>query len=175
MSANESPVIDLGFDPLPRRRNSKVVAAGAIGAAVVAIAGIGGFATDVDSEWYRSLDKPSFQPPGAIFGPVWTVLYTMLAVATWLAWRDARDGKRGLILGLFGANYVLNLGWSLIFFRGHSPVAAGIEIVALFGTIVSLVLLMKPRNKLSAWLLIPYGVWVGFATALTWTIAIQNA
>lgn len=176
MSANGSPTIDLGFEPLEKRSaTSKPVAAAAIGAAVVAIAGIGGFATDVNSDWYQSLEKPSFQPPGAVFGPVWGVLYLMLGVATWLAWRDAQGAKRRLILGLFGANYVLNLAWTLIFFRGHSPFAAGVEIVALFGTIVSLVLLMKPRNKLAAWLLVPYGVWVGFATALTWTIAIQNS
>src|SRR5689334_8699280 len=97
-------------------------------AAVALVALVGGLATDTSSSWYEALDRPSWQPPGAVFGPVWTVLYVMIAISATLAWRDTRSR---LVLGLFAVNLVLNVGWTWIFFQGHAPVAAGIEILAL--------------------------------------------
>lgn len=144
------------------------------GAAVAVVAAVGGAATDTTSDWYEGLEKPSWQPPGWVFGPVWTLLYVLLAVSAALAWRDVRGPRRRLVLGLYAANLVLNLGWTLVFFRGHAPWAALGEILALLASIVALVVLVRRHNAAAAAALLPYGAWVGFATALTAAIAAKN-
>src|SRR3954468_2833285 len=143
-------------------------------AAVTAVAVAGGIGTEVSSDWYRDLDKPSWQPSGALFGPVWTVLYVLIAVAATLAVRDVPRPRRRLVTGLFAANLALNLAWRWIFFRGHAPRAAGVEILVLLGTIVALIRLIWPHNRAAALALAPYGACVAFATALTWRIAARN-
>jgi translocator protein len=143
-------------------------------AAVTAVAVAGGLGTDTSSDWYRNLNKPAWQPPGAVFGPVWTVLYVLIAIAATLAVRDVPGPRRRVVTGLFAANLTLNVAWTWIFFRGQAPRAAGIEILVLLGTIAALVWLIWPHNRTAALALAPYGAWVGFATALTWTIAAQN-
>jgi tryptophan-rich sensory protein len=154
-------------------RNRTVAVAAGWAAAVTAVAVVGGLATDTSSDWYRGLDLPSWQPPGAVFGPVWTVLYVLIAVAATLAYRDVTGPRRRLVFGLFGANLVLNLAWTWIFFQAHAPAAAGVEIVVLLGTIVALIRLLWPHNRAAAVALVPYAAWVTFATALTWTIALS--
>jgi benzodiazapine receptor len=144
-------------------------------AAVIAVAVVGGLATDTSSDWYRALDRPAWQPPGAVFGPVWTLLYVLIAVSATLAWRDVRGARRRrLVLGLFAANLVLNVAWTWIFFQGHAPELAGVEIVVLLGTVLALIRLVRPANRVAALALVPYAAWVAFATALTWTIAAAN-
>ena len=157
----------------PGRGHVAAVAAG-WAAAVTAVAVVGGLATDTSSDWYRELDRPAWQPPGAVFGPVWTVLYVLIAVAATLSYRDVGEPRRRLVLGLFAANLALNLAWTWIFFQGHAPVAAGGEILFLLATIVALIRLVAPCNRAAALALAPYGAWVAFATALTWTIAARN-
>ena len=156
--------------PRPGHRTAAAV----ITAAVVAIAAIGGLASDTTSNWYRGLDLPPWQPPGWLFGPVWTVLYALLARSAYLAWREAEGPRRTPILGLYAANGALNLAWTILFFRAHRPVVAGVEIVLLLATIVVLVVLMRPVSRAASWMLVPYGFWVAFATALTWAIAARN-
>ena len=143
-------------------------------AAVVAVAVVGGLATDTTSDWYRQLDRPSWQPPGAVFGPVWTVLYVLIAVAATLAHRDVRGPRRRPVLALFAANLVLNVAWTWIFFQGHAPVAAGVEIVVLLAMTVTLIALVRPFNRVAAAAPSPYAAWVALATALTWAIAVRN-
>ena len=142
--------------------------------AVTAVAVVGGLATDTTSEWYRDLERPSWQPPGSVFGPVWTVLYVLIAIAATLSYRDVGGPRRRLVLGLYAANLALNVAWTWIFFQGHAPTAAGVEILALLATIVALIWLVRPHNRTAAIALAPYGVWVAFATVLTWTIAAHN-
>ena len=156
------------------RHASVAGAAAGWAAAVTAVAVVGGLATDTSSEWYRDLEKPSWQPPGSVFGPVWTVLYVLIAVAATLSFRDVGGPRRRLVLGLYAANLALNVAWTWIFFRGHAPRAAGVEILVLLGTIVALIRLIWPHNRAAALALAPYGAWVAFATALTWTIAARN-
>jgi benzodiazapine receptor len=156
-----------------RRDRVPAIAAG-WAAAVTAVAVVGGLATDTSSDWYQDLDRPAWQPPGAVFGPVWTVLYVLIAVAATLAYRDVGGPRRRLVLGLFAANLVLNVAWTWIFFQGHAPTAAGVEILFLLGTIVALIALVRPHNRAAALALAPYGAWVAFATVLTWTIAAKN-
>jgi tryptophan-rich sensory protein len=158
---------------LSRRPRLPVVAAGwAIAVTGVAVAG--GLATDTSSDWYRSLDKPSWQPPGAVFGPVWTVLYVLIAAAATLSWRDVRGARRRLVLGLHVANLVLNLGWTLVFFQARAPRAAVAEITALLVVIVALIALLRRPSRTAALLLVPYAGWTAFATALTVAIAAAN-
>src|SRR3954471_18142160 len=144
-------------------------------AAVTGVAVAGGIGSDTSSDWYRKLAKPSWQPPGAVFGPVWTVLYVLTAIAATLAARDVPAPRRRFVTGLFAANLALNLAWTWIFFRGHAARAAGVEILVLLGTIVALIRLIWPHNRAAALALAPYGAWVAFATALTWTIAVRNS
>lgn len=145
-----------------------------IALAVLAVAVVGGLATDTTSSWYETLDRPEFQPPGAVFGAVWTVLYIALGVSAWRAWRVVTGKERDLVLALYAANFVLNAAWTLIFFQLHAPIAAGVEILVLLGTIIALVRLLQPWDRPAAWLLAPYGLWVAFASVLTWTIALTN-
>lgn len=149
-------------------------AAAVITGAVVGIAALGGLATDTDSAWYRDLTLPSWQPPGAAFGPVWTVLYALLARSAYLAWRDLSGSRRTPILGLYALNGALNLAWTILFFRAHRPVIAGIEILVLLATILALVIVMRPVSRQASWALVPYALWVSFAAALTWAIAAKN-
>lgn len=127
--------------------------------AVGATAGIGAVVTTpaLDSRWYRRLDKPRWQPPGAVFGPVWTVIYALIAASMLIARRRDGDGQRPLLV-LFGTNLALNLAWTLIFFRGRSPLAAGVEIVVLEGTTVALVVCAWRVSRLAGLLLVPYAL-----------------
>ncbi len=160
----------------PGRSQSPRMAAIAAGwaVAVTAVALVGGLATDTDSDWYRNLDRPSWQPPGPAFGIVWTILYATIAISATLACRDLPRRPRRIVTALFAANLVLNVAWTWIFFQAENPRAAGVEILFLLGTIAGLIRLILPHNRTAALLLAPYGVWVAFATALTWTIAANN-
>src|SRR5881227_2519396 len=151
-------------------RSSREV--GLILGAVGATAGLGAAATApvIDSRWYRRLRKPPWQPPGAVFGPVWTVIYALIATSMLVVRQRGGDAQRPMFV-LFGTNLALNVAWTLIFFRGRSPLAAGVEIVVLEGTTVALAVRAWPVSRLAALLLVPYALWVAFATALTWTIA----
>ena len=154
----------------PHHRRAALIITGA----VAAISGLGGLSVDTGSDWYRELKLPSWQPPAAAFGPVWTVLYALLARSAYLAWRDLQGSRRTPVLGLYVLNGALNLAWTILFFRAHRPVIAGIEILALLATIAALVVLMRPVSRQASWALVPYGLWVAFAAALTWAIAADN-
>jgi len=143
-------------------------------AAVTAVAVVGGLATDVSSDWYRGLDRPSWQPPGPAFGIAWTILYVLIAIAATLSYRDVPEPRRRIVMGLFAANLVLNVAWTWIFFQGEDPVAAGVEILFLLATIIGLIRLIWPHSRTASLMLAPYAAWVSFATALTWTIAANN-
>src|SRR3954452_13768511 len=144
--------------------------------AVGATAAIGAAATTpvLESRWYRWLRTPPWQPPGPVFGPVWTVIYALIAASMLAVRRRGGDSQRPTFI-LYGTNLALNLAWTLIFFRGRSPLAAGVEIVVLEGTTVALAVRAWPVSRLASLLLVPYAVWIAFATALTWAIWARNA
>jgi translocator protein len=157
------------------RKATSPVAAAIIAATVTAmIAALGRLGTDTDSDWYRSLELPSWQPPGVVFGPVWTVLYLLAGTSAFLAWRDVTGPRRRPVLALYAANAVLNAAWPAIFFRAHRPVIAGVEIVLLLATIVALIALVRPFSRPAAAALVPYALWVAFAATLTVAIAARN-
>ena len=144
--------------------------------AVSATAAIGGIATGpaIDTDWYRRLNKPAWQPPGSVFGPMWTVIYALIATSMLVTRSRAPADEQRPLFVLFGTNLTLNVAWSLIFFRGRSPLAAGVEILVLEGTTVALVVRTRPVSRLASLLLVPYAVWVAFATVLTWAICARN-
>lgn len=125
-------------------------------------------------EWYASLDKPSFNPPAWVFGPVWTVLYLMMAVAAWLVWRTGGWAEAWPALAVFCGQLALNTLWSILFFGLQSPAAAAVEIVFLWLAILATLLLFARREKVAALLLVPYLAWVTFAAVLNFTIVAMN-
>lgn len=120
--------------------------------------------------WYDHLAKPDWTPPGWLFGPVWTVLYGMMAVAAWLVWKE--KGLRGAqpALGIFGFQLALNLIWSWLFFGLQEVGLALVEIVALWMAILLTATAFWRENRAAGVLLIPYLLWVGFAVALNFRI-----
>ena len=122
--------------------------------------------------WYAGLAKPSWCPPSWLFGPVWTLLYVMIAVAGWLVWRA--DGF-GLPLALFAVQLVLNALWSCLFFGLRRPDLAFADIVALCLAIAATIAAFVPVSGLAAALLVPYGLWVGFALLLNLSVWRLNA
>lgn len=138
-----------------------------------AVAGIGGWvtATSVES-WYPTLAKPGFTPPDRVFGPVWSVLYAMMAVAAWLAWR--RVGWRDRALGLFFAQLALNLAWSVLFFGLQLVGAALAEILLLLAGIAATTLAFWRIDRRAGLLLVPYLLWVGYASLLNGSIWLIN-
>ncbi len=129
-------------------------------------AAIGGFFPPDD--WYASLNPPCFAPPNWVFGPVWTVLYFMMAVSGWLVWKsNDKPGKRAA-LSLFGTQLTLNSIWSALFFGLHRPDLALIEIVILWASILATILLFRRHSATAALLLIPYLAWVSFASVLNY-------
>lgn len=117
-------------------------------------------------EWYAALKKPSWNPPGWIFGPVWSALYTMMAVAAWLVWRRGGFAAQRWLLGLFLAQLALNAAWTPLFFGLHWPGAAFAEIVLLWLAIVATIAAFRRASRTATLLLVPYLAWVSFAAAL---------
>ena len=144
-------------------------------AAVTATAVIGALGTDVTSRWYKDLDKPAWQPPGAAFGPAWTTLYGLMALASARALdRLEEPGERRAFGTAFGANLVLNAGWNWLFFRARRPRWALAEIVLLEASTLDLTRRAAKADRPAAKMLVPYAGWVAFATALNGAIARRN-
>lgn len=151
---------------------------GAVGAAVAGTALVGGLLTDPRSHWYRRLAKPSFQPPAAVFGPVWTVLYGLIALSSAATIADAREQGDDEAAEAFeralAANLALNATWSGVFFRAHAPVlsAAVAALLALSSADLTRRAATSGPGKAAALGL--YTAWCTFATALSTAIALKN-
>ena len=119
------------------------------------------------SSWYPTLTKPSFNPPNWVFGPVWTTLYVLMAIAAWRVWRTTdRDTARGP-LALFVLQLAVNLGWSVAFFGLRDIGLAVAVIIALDFLVLMTALAFRRIDRLAALLLLPYLAWIAFATVLT--------
>lgn len=144
-------------------------------AAVAATAVVGGLGTDVGSRWYHALDKPSWQPPGRVFGPAWTVLYSLLAVGSARALDRAADEADRAGLGrALAVNLVLNAGWNWLFFRARRPDLSLAEIALLEASTMDLTRRAGRADPTAGRLLWPYAAWVAFAAALNAAIARRN-
>lgn len=141
-----------------------------------AIGFLSGMATvDSINSWYLQLNKPSFNPPNWIFGPAWTLLYTLMGIAVALIWHKGWVNKvvRNAVY-LFIAQLLLNAFWSIVFFGMQSPPLALLVILVLLLLIVSCIIIFRRIDKVASWLLIPYLLWVSFATALNFSIVMLN-
>ena len=139
-----------------------------------AAAAIGALATQRAPQFYAALSRPSWAPPSSVFGPVWTILYALMAVAAWLVWREKGLSGGRVPLALFAAQLALNALWSWLFFAWQLGSVAEIEIVLLLILIaVTLVAFWRVR-ALAGVLLLPYLAWVGYATALTFALVHRN-
>ena len=136
--------------------------------AACAVASLGALTTDL-GPWYRSLVQPSWQPPDWAFGPAWTTIFALAAIAGVLGWQRAPDqAGREWMLGLFALNGVLNLLWSLLYFRLRRPDWALYEVGFLWLSVLLLIVVLRPYARTAAWLLVPYLLWVAFAGALNY-------
>jgi len=138
-------------------------------AAVVAFltALVGGLATEI-GPWYRALRQPPWKPPDWAFGPAWTIIFTLIAIAAARMWNAAPADLKPIVLVSFGANAVLNALWSVFYFSRKRPDHALIEVAFLWLSIVELVGLGLVVSQSAALMLVPYLVWVTFAACLNW-------
>ena len=119
---------------------------------------------------YEQLVQPAWAPPGWVFGPVWTVLYTLMAIAAWLVWRSGGFRRNKIALGFFVGQLALNALWSWLFFEWQLGGWAFIEILALLATLAITVVLFWRTRPVAGTLLIPYLLWVAFAAVLNYAI-----
>lgn len=135
-----------------------------------AVAAIGAFASIDAKAFYGQLAQPTWAPPAAVFGPVWSVLYLMMAIAAWLVWREGGFHAHRTVLAIFLAQLALNMLWSWLFFAWHMGAWAFADIVLLWGLIVATVLGFWHVRPLAGALLLPYLAWVSFAMALNYAV-----
>lgn len=129
----------------------------------------------VESMWFIDLNKPVFQPPNWLFAPVWTILYILMGVAAGIVYVEGKnkmEGKTALIL--FAVQLVLNILWSFMFFGVHTLLGASVNIVLLWGTLLATIIYFFKLNRAAGWMMIPYILWVTFATILTITLFVMN-
>jgi benzodiazapine receptor len=142
----------------------------------LAIGAIGAFFTASSVKtWYVMLQKPSFNPPNAIFGPVWTILYIIIGIAAYLVWQKRNTiQKLPRTIAIYLIQLVLNLMWSFIFFYAHQIGVALFEIIFLLFVVIVNAITFYKIDKTAGLLFIPYILWVSFATVLTYNIFILN-
>lgn len=139
------------------------------------VAAIGSWFTSMGQpDWYMALEKPAWNPPSWVFGPAWTTLYILMAVAAWLVWRKAGFSGARAALGLYLVQLALNMAWSGIFFGLRSPGWALVELVALWIAILFTTALFFRHSTLAGALMVPYLAWVAFAGALNAAIIRLN-
>ena len=147
----------------------KLIIAIAIPVAVGAISGL--FTTAEIPGWYQTINKPSWNPPSWIFGPVWTTLYILMGISLFLIWKsDANEHVKKTAISLFAIQLIFNFFWSFIFFKQHQIGWAFAEIIVMWIFILLTIFAFAPINKVAAWLLVPYISWVSFASILNYTI-----
>lgn len=122
-------------------------------------------------EWYAGLVKPWFNPPGWLFGPVWTVLYVLIAIAGWHVWRRDRSGWP---MNLWWAQMALNFLWTPVFFGAQQIGSAFVVILLMLAAILAFIVTTWRRDRVAAWLFVPYSTWVAFASVLNGSIWMLN-
>lgn len=138
------------------------------------VGALGALWTSADSEWYQTIAKPSFNPPSWVFGPVWTLLFTLMGIALYRVWVARPSPIRTRALVLFIAQFALNVLWSYLFFGINNPFASFIEIILLELFIILTLIAFYTIDKKAGYLLIPYALWVAFASFLNYSIWMLN-
>lgn len=140
-------------------------------AAITFIAAAIGSAASIEAgPFYGELVRPDWAPPARLFGPVWTGLYALMAIAVWLVWREGGVQRNRVALTLFGAQLALNALWSWLFFGWQMGGAAFADILVLWVAIVATLVAFWRAKPLAGALLLPYLAWVSFAAVLNWSI-----
>lgn len=140
---------------------------------ICGLAGIlGSFFTSAGA-WYTALNKPSFNPPGWVFGPVWTILYLLMGISLYLVWQSDSKLKKTAVI-IFSIQLILNAVWSPLFFGLKAPLAAFIDIAFLWLAIIATIIIFYRISKPASYLLVPYILWVSFASVLNLFIVILN-
>ncbi|MGY4884922.1 MAG: TspO/MBR family protein [Nanobdellota archaeon] len=137
------------------------------------VGGIGSIFTsnNTNTEWYSSI-KPSITPPNWVFPVVWNILFLLITFSLYFAWTSSRDKQQKTqVVLLFGINFILNIWWSVLFFGLKLLQLAFVEVIIFWFSILALIIGTTKINKKSAWLLIPYLLWVAFASILTYLAA----
>lgn len=140
---------------------------------VCQLAGVIGniFTSESVSTWYQTLNKAPFNPPDWLFGPVWITLYLLMGISMFLVWREGLQNQRVKpAFILFIVQLVLNIAWSMVFFGMQSISGGLIVIIILWFLIILTIIRFKSISKVAAFLLVPYLLWVSFATVLTFYI-----
>lgn len=150
--------------------NKRSVAAFAIFLAAVVLTAVFG-AQFAPGPWYASLIKPDWNPPSWLFGPVWTILYLVNAIAVWRVWRR---GEKDVAIVVWFLHLIPNALWSYFFFGLHRLDWALVDIILLNLALIAVVALFYRRDKIAGWLMLPYLVWVAFAGFLNWTLFSLN-
>ena len=128
-----------------------------------------------DSTWYEALRKPLWTPPSYLFGAVWGGLYFLMGIALWVVWRsNVSSFQKGTAGFIFLIQLFLNFCWSILFFRFQSPALALADIVLLLIVLLITILQFLAISRTAAWLMVPYIIWVGFATYLNYMIWMMN-
>jgi len=132
-----------------------------------AVAGTGGWLTagEIDG-WYQTLRRPTIAPPNGVFGPVWTLLYVLMAVAAWQVWQAEPSLLRTAGIALFLVQLALNLAWSWLFFNKHDIGVALVDVILLWFVVGFTTLIFGGVTPLAAWLMLPYQAWLTFAAVL---------
>lgn len=125
--------------------------------------------------WYRTLDKPRWTPPDRLFGPAWTLLFLMIAYAGYRFTLDTSPGDRVLPLTLYGVQLAANAGWSALFFGARRMDLAFVDAIVMWVLIAATILAFYPHSPEAALLMMPYLLWVGFASVLNYSIMRRNA
>lgn len=147
-----------------------------ISIAIPLLAGfIGSFFTSATVDtWYQNLIKPSFNPPGWVFGPVWTILFVLMGVALYLVWVQWPKKQTKIAIYFFSAQMALNVLWSYFFFYLQKPLYSFIEIIILWAAILGTIITFYKVDKRTLYLLLPYILWVSFAAVLNFMIVYLN-
>ena len=139
--------------------------------ALTAIAAVAGTIASLDAaSFYAQLARPSWAPPAGVFGPVWSLLYLLMAIAAWLVWLEPRSSQRTVALTLFVVQLVVNALWSWLFFAWHRGALALLDVLVLLALIVAMLGAFWRTRPLAGMLLVPYVAWVAFASELTFVV-----
>lgn len=159
-----------------KSRKTRIIEAIVILLLVFITATIGSRATIPNiPDWYEGLTKPSFNPPNWIFGPVWTLLYVLMAYAAWRV--IGRIETRGALIGVtivFIFQLVFNALWSIVFFGMHNPTLALIVVMFLEASVIAMILMFARHDRFAALTQLPYAAWVAFASLLNLAIVLLN-
>ena len=132
------------------------------------------FTSSSVNTWFLTLNKPFFNPPSFLFAPVWTTLYIMIGLSFYLVWSKNFGKEKQKVIGIYFLQLFLNLLWSLSFFGLQSPLLGLINIIVLWLVILANIILFFRVSKKASYLLVPYLLWVSFATILNFSIFILN-